>query len=120
MLQKSGCETNLRILLWQLIFHHWIDSAKAFEELSRVLKSEGEFWIQEADGDLTPESDEWMKKKYNMIMRKLARLVMRIVSSHSITIEHAREILRGQKEGFAHVKVEQLEPLLVKMTLTKK
>jgi hypothetical protein len=43
-----------------------------------------------------------------------------MVSSHSITIEYAREILGSQKDRFEYVKVEQFEPLLVKMTLIKK
>jgi ubiquinone/menaquinone biosynthesis C-methylase UbiE len=103
-----------------LSFHHWANPAKAFEELFRVLKTGGEVWIYEIDSDLTPQSEEWMKRNYNIITREVARLVIKIVSGHTITVEHAKEILGNQKSRFAHSKAEQLEPLMIKMTLTKK
>jgi len=102
-----------------LSFHHWLKPAKAFEELHRVLKSGGEVWIYEVNSDLTPQSETWMKTKYNPIIRKVAPLVVRMLCRHSITVENAQAILRDKKNRFAHVKVEQLEPLLVKMILTK-
>ena len=61
-----------------------------------------------------------MKKRYNIITRKVARLVIKMVSGHTITVEDAKEILRNQKSRFASSKVEQFEPLRIKMTLTKK
>jgi ubiquinone/menaquinone biosynthesis C-methylase UbiE len=102
-----------------LSFHHWSNPAKALEELYRVLKSEGEVWIYEVNSDLTPQSEAWIKSKYNMIVRKFAPLFVRILSKHTITVEHAQTILRDKKNRFAHTKVEQLEPLLVKMILIK-
>jgi ubiquinone/menaquinone biosynthesis C-methylase UbiE len=102
-----------------LSFHHWLKPAKAFEELHRVLKSGGEVWRYEVNSDLTSQSETWVKTKYNPIIRKVAPLVVRMLSRHSITVENAQAILRDKKNRFAHAKVEQLEPLLVKMILTK-
>jgi ubiquinone/menaquinone biosynthesis C-methylase UbiE len=103
-----------------LSFHHWTNTVKAFEELSRILKSAGEVWIYEVDNDLTAQSREWMKNNYNIITRKIAHLATRHLSGHSITVDHAKEILEQQMHLFSHGKVEQLTPMLVKITLTKK
>jgi ubiquinone/menaquinone biosynthesis C-methylase UbiE len=103
-----------------LSFHHWSNAAKALEELYRVLKSGGEVWIYEVNSDLTPQSEEWMKSKHNIIVRKFAPLAVRMLSKHAITVEHAQTILRDKRNRFAYAKVEQLEPLLVKMILIKK
>jgi ubiquinone/menaquinone biosynthesis C-methylase UbiE len=103
-----------------LSFHHWANPDKAFEELPRVLKGGAEVWIYEVNSDLTPQSEDWMKKNHDIITRKIAPLVIRMLGGHSITVEHAKEILRCQKSIFARSEVEQLEPLLIKMTLTKK
>lgn len=102
-----------------LSFHHWSNPAKALEELYRVLKSGGEVWMYEVDSDLTSQSETWMKSKYNVIIRKVVRLVVRMLSGHSITVEHAKSILRDKKNTFAYARVERLEPLLVKMILIK-
>lgn len=101
-------------------FHHWANPAESFDELSRVLKVGGEVWIYEIDRNLTAQSEEWMKRNYNMITRRVARLVIKIVSGHTITVERAEETLRDQRSRFTYAKVEQLEPLMIKMTLTKK
>jgi hypothetical protein len=53
-------------------------------------------------------------------VRKVAPLVVRMLSKHTITVEHAQTILRDKKNRFAYAKVEQLDPLLVKMILIKK
>jgi ubiquinone/menaquinone biosynthesis C-methylase UbiE len=110
---------SVDLVVATLSFHHWADPAKAFEELSRVLKGGGEVWIYEVNGDVTPQSEEWMKERYNVITRKVARLVIKMLGGHSITVEHANEILRDQNNRFAEFKVEQREPLMIKMTLTK-
>jgi ubiquinone/menaquinone biosynthesis C-methylase UbiE len=103
-----------------LSFHHWQDLSEAFDELHRVLKKGGEAWIFEVNREVTPLSEEWMKKKYSPLVRKIARLITRIVGGHSITVECAKEILREHGSKFARSEVGQLQPLLIKMTLTKK
>lgn len=111
---------SIDLAVAMLSFHHWPNPPKAFEELLRVLKSGGEAWIYEVDSDMTPQTEEWMKNKYNVITRKVARLVIKTLSGHSITKEHAKEIIRDHGSKFAHSEVGQLEPLLIKMTFTKK
>jgi ubiquinone/menaquinone biosynthesis C-methylase UbiE len=101
-----------------LSFHHWSNPTEALEELYRILKS-GEVWMYEVDSDLTLQSETWMKSRYNIIIRKVVRLVVRMLSGHSITVENAKAILRDRKNRFAYAKVERLEPLLVKMILIK-
>lgn len=102
-----------------LSFHHLSNPPKAFEELYRVLKSGGEVWIYEVNSDLTPESEAWMKGRYSILTRKVARSVMRMLNKHTMTTEHATAILREHKNRFADAKVGQLEPLLVKIMLVK-
>jgi ubiquinone/menaquinone biosynthesis C-methylase UbiE len=103
-----------------LSFHHLSNPPKAFEELYRVLKRGGEVWIYEVNSDLTPQSEAWMKGRYNIVTRKVARSVMRMLNKHTMTAEHATAILRDYKTRFADAKVGQLEPLLVKIVLVKK
>lgn len=113
-------DESVDLVVATLSFHHWSNPAKALEELYRVLKSGGEVWIYEVNSDMTPQSGKWMKSKYNIIVRKFAPIVVRMLSKHTITVEHAQTILRDKKNRFAYAKVEQLEPLLVKMILIKK
>jgi len=110
---------SVDLVVATLSFHHWANPAKAFEELFRVLKGGGEVWLYEVNRQLTTQSEEWMKKRYNIITRKVARLVIKMLGGHLITVERAKEILRDQKNRFANFKVEKLEPLMIKMTLTK-
>jgi ubiquinone/menaquinone biosynthesis C-methylase UbiE len=100
-------------------FHHWRNQAKAFEELFRVLKPKGEVWIYELDSDLTPQSEAWMKENYRPIMRKVVRQAIKILSGHSITVEHAQKVLRDQKRSFTQTRVERLKPPLIKMIFSK-
>ena len=102
-----------------LSFHHWKNQAKAFEELFRVLKPHGEVWIYELDSELTSQSEAWMKENYRPIMRTVVRQAIKIVSGHSITVEHAQKILRDQKLTFTQTRVESLKPPLIKMVLSK-
>ncbi len=103
-----------------LSFHHWTKPSRALEELFRILKVGGEVWIYEIDRNLTPQSEDWMKKNYSTVAGRVARLVMRVVSGHTFTVEQAREILNSQKSRLVYSKVEQLEPMLIKITLSKK
>jgi ubiquinone/menaquinone biosynthesis C-methylase UbiE len=103
-----------------LSFHYLSNAPKTFEELCRVLKRGGEVWIYEVNSELTPQSEAWMKGRYSVFTRKVARSVMRMLNRHTMTTEHAAAILRDQKNRFADAKVGQLEPLLVKITLVKK
>jgi len=102
-----------------LTFHHLSNPSKTFEELHRVLKTGGQVWIYEVNSDLTPQSETWMKGRYNIITRKVARSVMKMLSKHTIIADHAKAILTDHKNRFGDAKVEQLEPLLVKIVLVK-
>ncbi|MGB8780845.1 MAG: class I SAM-dependent methyltransferase [Candidatus Bathyarchaeia archaeon] len=112
-------DESVDLVVATLSFHHWKNQAKAFDELFRVLKPQGEVWIYELDSELTPQSEAWMKENYKPIMRAVVRHAIRIVSGHSITVEKAQEVLGDQKRRFAQVKVERLKPPLIKMTFAK-
>ncbi len=111
---------SVDIAVATLTFHHLPNQSKAFEELHRVLKTEGQVWIYEVNSDLTPQSETWMKGRYNIATRKVARSVMKMLSKHTITAEHATAIATEHKNKFSEARVEQLEPLLVKIVLVKK
>jgi len=108
------------IAVTTLTFHHLSNPSKTFEELYRVLKIGGQVWIYEVNSDLTPRSETWMKGRYNIVTRKVARSLMKMLNKHTMTAEQATAILSDHKNRFADVKVEQLEPLLIKVTLVKK
>jgi ubiquinone/menaquinone biosynthesis C-methylase UbiE len=111
---------SVDIAVATLTFHHLSNQSKAFEELHRVLKTEGQVWIYEVNCDLTPQSETWMKGRYNIVSIKVARSVMKMLSKHTITAEHATVIATEHKNRFGEARVEQLEPLLVKIVLVKK
>lgn len=72
-----------------LSFHHWLNPARAFEEVCRVLKIGAEVWIYEVARDLTRESREQLKKRYNPLAGRFAGSVIRMLIKHSITIGDA-------------------------------
>lgn len=80
-------DESVDLVVATLSFHHWRNQVKAFEELFRVLKPQGEVWIYELDSKLTPQSEAWMKENYKPIMRTVVRQAIRIVSGHSFTVE---------------------------------
>lgn len=112
-------DESVDLVVATLSFHHWRNQAKAFEELFRVLKPQGEVWIYELDSELTPQSEAWMKENYKPIMRAVVRRAIRIVSGHSITVEKAQEVLSDQKRRFTQARVERLKPPLIKMIFSK-
>jgi hypothetical protein len=62
-----------------------------------------------------------MKDRYNIVTRKIARSVMKMLNKHTMTAEQATAIATVQhKDRFGDARVEHLEPLLVKIALVKK
>ena len=118
---EIGMKTeSVDLVVATLSFHHWPSPGRAFEEFFRVLKTGGEVWIFEVNRDMTPQSEEWMKKKYKLFTRKAVGLGIKILCRHTITVVNAEEILRNQKSRFDQYKIDQIEPMLIKITLTKK
>jgi ubiquinone/menaquinone biosynthesis C-methylase UbiE len=103
-----------------LTFHHLSNPSKAFEELYRVLKTGGQVWIYEVNSDLSPQSETWMKSRYNIVTRKVARSVMKMLTRHTMNVEHATVMASELKLRFGDARVEQIEPLLLKIVLIKK
>jgi len=60
-----------------------------------------------------------MKENYKPIMRTVVRQAIKIVSGHSITVEHAEKVLIDQKRNFTQARFERLKPPLIKMILSK-
>jgi len=112
----SLIDESVDLALATMSLHHWLDPVKALNELHRVLKHGCELWIYEVDRHPTLQSEGWMKRRYNIILR----LIIDVVRRHSsITVEHAESILGDLDDRFAQHRVGRLEPPLIKMVLSK-